>query len=451
VRGARWGLTESTVSIVGAALTTLAAALFLILFGLDLFGSLHNPYIGLLIYLALPAAFVLGLLLIPFGNWLARRRPITASGPQWPAVDLRAPHARSAVAFIVLATIFNIVIISMASYGAVHYMETPSFCGQVCHTVMQPEFVAYQNGPHARVACVGCHIGGGATAFAKAKFSGVRQLAHIAIGRYPRPIPVPVRNMRPARDTCEQCHWPEKFHGDKIKIVREYADDAANTETVTTLRVHVGGGSQKLGVATGIHWHMNLDNEVEYIASDARRQTIPYVRLKDRLGNVREYLAPGATPEIVANGERRRMDCIDCHSRPGHTMSATAERAVDTAIGIGAVPRALPFVRREIVKAIKADYPSQEAAASQIETAVRTFYRSQATVVDHRSVEAAVSTAQRLYRANVFPAMRVTWGTYPNELGHIDSPGCFRCHDDDHKTRDGKKIGQDCDTCHNIE
>jgi hypothetical protein len=451
VRGTRWGLTESAVSIVGAALTTLAAALFLILFSLDLFGSFHNPYIGLLIYVALPAAFVLGLLLIPFGNWLASRRPVSATGPQWPVIDLRAPHTRSTVALVAVATIFNIVIISMASYGAVHYMETPSFCGQVCHTVMQPEFVAYENGPHARVACVDCHVGGGATAFAQAKLSGVRQLAHIVTGRYPRPIPVPVRNLRPARDTCEQCHWPEKFHGDKIKIVREYADDAANTETVTTLRVHVGGGSQKLGVATGIHWHMNLDNEIEYIATDAGRQTIPYVRLKDRFGNVREYLAPGGTPEIVAKGERRRMDCMDCHSRPGHTMNATAERAVDTAIGLGAVPRSLPFVRREMVKAIKADYASQEAAAPQIETAIRAAYRSQAADVDPRGVDAAVSTAQRLYRTNVFPAMRVSWGTYPNELGHIDSPGCFRCHDDDHKTKDGKKIGQDCETCHSIE
>jgi hypothetical protein len=178
---------------------------------------------------------------------------------------------------------------------------------------------------------------------------------------------------------------------------------------------------------------------------------IPCIRLKDRHGNIREYLVDGVTPEQLAKGERRRMDCMDCHSRPSHTMTPTAERAVDQAIAIGSVDRSLPFVRREIVKVLKQEYTSQDAAASQMGAALRGFYRSQGAPVDRRALDSMVVTAQRLYRANVFPSMRVSWGTYADDLGHIDSPGCFRCHDDNHKTTDGKRIGQDCETCHHIE
>jgi hypothetical protein len=287
--------------------------------------------------------------------------------------------------------------------------------------------------------------------FARAKLTGVRQLAHVVTNRYPRPIPTPVHNLRPAIDTCEQCHWPDKIHADALKVVREYADDQANTETVTTLRVHVGGGSERLGIASGIHWHMNLANEVEYVTTDKNRSVIPYVRVTDRLGNVREYVTPAATPEQLAKGERRRMDCMDCHSRPAHAMSATAERAVDQAIALGTIDRSLPFVRQEIVKAVKREYADQNAASRGIEETLRAFYRSQSATVNSASIDRAVASAQRLYRTNVFPAMRVSWGTYVNQLGHVDAPGCFRCHDDNHQSNDGKSISQDCESCHHIE
>jgi hypothetical protein len=320
--------------------------------------------------------------------------------------------------------------------------------------VMKPEFVAYQDGPHSRVACVQCHIGPGASWFARSKVSGVRQVFAVTLHTYSRPIPSPVQNLRPARDTCEQCHWPEKFHGDKIRRVSEYANDEKNTESVTTLDVHVGGGSERLGLAQGIHWHMNVANQVEYIATDDKRQVIPWVRLKDRFGQVREFAADGVTPEQLAKGERRRMDCMDCHNRPSHPMAATPERAVDEMIAAGAIPKTLPFVRREAVKALKASYPTQDAAESEISRTLRDFYRSQFPAVymsQRQSVEKAVQTSGYIYRRNVFPEMNVTFGTYPNNIGHMDFPGCFRCHDDNHKAKDGTKISQDCDTCHKIE
>jgi hypothetical protein len=314
--------------------------------------------------------------------------------------------------------------------------------------------VAHQDSVHSRVTCVQCHVGPGAPSFARSKVSGTRRVLAVTFHSYPRPIPAPVQNMRPPRDTCEQCHWPEMLHGDKTRRIVEYADDEKNTESVTTLHVHVGGGSERLGLATGIHWHMNLANDIEYIATDDTRQVIPYVRFTDRSGNVREYVAEGVTTAQVAKGQRRRMDCLDCHNRPSHPIAPTPVRAVDEAMARGEIPRTLPFIHREAIKALKSVFTSQEAASEGISHALRDFYRTndgQIAVTRRQEVEQAVVGVTAVYQRNVFPEMHVQFGTYPNNIGHIDSPGCFRCHDDSHTAKDGQKIGQDCETCHKIE
>jgi hypothetical protein len=448
-------LIRSPISVAGMVLTTISAALFLVVFLADLFGWHSNPYVGIVFFLLLPCIFVLGLALIPVGAWLERRRRANGRAPSdWPRFDLNDPRQRLTAVIIFAMTIANVVIVSLAAYRGVEYMDSPQFCGQTCHTVMKPEFTAYQDGPHSRVSCVQCHVGPGATGFARAKLSGTRQLLAVTFHTYTRPIAAPVRNLRPATETCEQCHWPEKFHGDKIRRISEFGNDEKNTESVTTLQVHVGGGSERLGIAQGIHWHMNVGNEVEYIATDDKRDVIPWVRVKDRSGNVREYATAGVTAEQLAKGERRRMDCMDCHNRPSHFNAATAERAVDEMIVRGAIPRTLPFVRREAVKAVKASYPTQSAAEQGISRSLREFFRTQhpeAAGDSERDVEKAVQAVTTIYRRNVFPEMNVRFGTYPSNIGHVDSPGCFRCHDDDHKSKSGKAIGQDCETCHTIQ
>jgi NapC/NirT cytochrome c family protein len=450
-------LVRNTTSIAGMMLVTISAALFLVVFLADLFGLHTNPYIGIVFFLIIPGLFIIGLLLIPLGAWLEhrrRRRGHAPAQPQWPRLDMNDPIQRRGVFIFAVLTFANVVIVSLAAYRGIEYMDSVQFCGQTCHTVMKPEFAAYQDGPHSRVRCVECHIGPGASWFAKSKISGLRQVLAVSFHTYSRPIPSPVEDLRPARDTCERCHWPEKFHGDKVRRVAEYAEDEKNTESITTLQVHVGGGSARLGIAQGIHWHMNVANEVEYIATDAKRQVIPWVRVKDRFGNVREYAADGTKPEDLAKGERRRMDCMDCHNRPSHPMAATPERAVNELMARGDIPKTLPYIRREAVKALKTSYPNEQAAEQGISRTLRDFYRteSQDIYMSHRQdVEKGVQAAIGIYRRNVFPEMNVTFGTYANNIGHMDFPGCFRCHDDNHKSSDGKKIGQDCDTCHNIE
>ena len=445
------------LALIGMALATVSAVLFLVVFLADLFGLHTNPYIGIVFFLILPGVFVGGLLLIPIGAWLQQRRRRLGKGLSelhWPRIDLNDPAQRRTVLGVFLLTLANVVIVSLAAYRGIEYMDSVQFCGQVCHSVMKPEFTAYQDGPHSRVTCVQCHIGAGASWFVRSKLSGTRQVFAVTFQTFSRPIPSPVHNLRPARDTCEQCHWPEKFHGDKVNVRREYASDEQNNETVTTIRVHVGGGSEKLGIATGIHWHMNIANEIEYVATDDRRQVIPYIRLKDRRGNVREFLAEGADPALATKGERRRMDCMDCHNRPSHPFAPTAARAVDDAMGIGEIPKTLPFARREAVAALETAYPNQTAAADAIAQRLREFYRTKyydTYMQKRQDVERAVRATQTLFSRNVFPEMNIRFGTYLNNIGHMDAPGCFRCHDDNHKSTDGTVIRQDCELCHSIE
>ena len=452
----RFRYARNPITLFGIWLTTVSAVLFLVVFLADVFGVHTNPYIGIIFFLVLPSLFVFGLLLIPAGALLMRRRERQgrpAVELRWPTIDLNVPHQRRVAFFIAAATVVNIVVLGLATYRGVEYMDSPQFCGQVCHTVMKPEFTAYLNGPHARVACVQCHIGPGAPWFVKSKLSGTRQLFAVALNTYPTPIPSPVENLRPARDTCEQCHWPEKFTGDRIRRVVEYAEDEANTLTSSTLRLHVGSGRDKLG-AVGIHWHMSPSVQVTYITTDPKRQTIPYVEVDDGSGTVRKFRAEGVTDAQLAQGERRTMDCMDCHNRPSHRFDASPERAVTEAMAHGEIPADLPFIRREAVAALRASYASEAEAVQAIAGRLQTFYSTQYAQKageQRAGIARAVATVQGLYRRNVFPQMKVTWGTYPNNIGHVDFPGCFRCHDDAHKTGDVKTISQDCSTCHTME
>ncbi len=440
---------RNPISLIGAAVTTATAFTFLVMVSLQLLGYLVNPYIGLIVFVAIPAAFILGLLLIPLGAWLTTRRRPPQALADWPVIDLRDPHQRTMAIAVLALTFVNVLIVSIAAYGGAHHMESTAFCGTTCHTTMEPEYTAHQAGPHARIECVQCHVGPGVRPLVESKLAGTRQLWEVMTGRVPRPVPPPSALLSPTRETCEQCHWPERFIGDRLRVIREYANDEKNSESTTVMQVHVGGGSAALGVGTGIHWHMNLANRIEYIATDEKRDTIPYVRVTDQAGNVREFVAEGTSPQVIASGVRRAMDCTDCHSRPAHTFQPSAERAVDTAIAQNLIPRELPFVRREAVAAVSAQYPDRAAALAAIAARMRAFYKDRQ--VPSASLERAVAATQVVWAGNVFPAMRVTWGTYESQLGHVDAPGCFRCHDESHTSKDGRVISQDCELCHAIQ
>jgi len=438
---------KNPVSLVGMALATATAALFLVLALLESFGFLVNPYLGLLVFVTLPLIFLAGLMLIPAGAWwAARRRRLHPEAAEWPVIDLRQARQRTILGAVLVLTFVNIVIVSLAGYGGVHYMESTQFCGQVCHETMAPEFEAHQVWPHANVACTGCHVGPGVGSFVESKLAGTRQLYHLVRGQVPRPVPAPVRSLGRPSDTCGRCHVAERFQGNRLREIRDYADDEENSETVTGLFMKVG--SPTGGAGSGIHRHITLD--IEYVTTDEKRESIPYVRVRDTDGNVREFTAEGATSEQIAAGTRRQMDCLDCHNRPAHTFTFTPQRAVDRAIAQGSIPKELRFVRREAVAAVSSEYADRTAALEAIAARLTDFYRSRPGT-DAVMVARAVTSTQQVWAGNVFPGMRVAWGTYPNHLGHVDTPGCFRCHDDSHKSADGRVISQDCELCHAIQ
>lgn len=435
------------LSIAGALLTTAGTVVFIALLIALLVGLFDNPYAGLVVFVALPLLIVIGLICIPLGVWLERRRLRRpgALSRDWPVLDFGQPLTRRRVFLVLALTAVNIVIVLVAGYGSLRLMESPSFCGQTCHVPMHPQFTAWQGAPHSRVACVQCHIGEGGHAFVRYKLNGMRQLYHVVTGNYPRPIPG-VADMRPALEVCGHCHWPGKRFGDVVRAVREFGDDEANTETRTILQLYVGGPGSPASSGRAIHWHANPNVRVEYIATDVERQTIPYVKVTDAKGQVRQYTAEGTKPGDLAKGTRRAMDCIDCHNVAAHRIAPTPERAVDAAIAAGQLDRRLPFVRREAVRLVRASYATDEEALRAIENGLRSFYASRGDA--KRDVASTVAAVQTVYRRNVFPSMKVTFGTYPDNRGHLTSSGCFRCHDGSHMAKDGTSISADCEYCH---
>src|SRR6202140_5437064 len=447
---------QNTLSFIGVALTT-SSAITLIAFWIYDFmlpGPPH-PYIGLLIFLTLPAIFILGLLLIPAGIYL-RRRKLRNAGELpsvYPEIDLKTRMMQNGILFIAVATALNVIIFSFASYRGVSYMDTANFCGQTCHTVMAPEFSAYQNSPHSHVECVECHIGPGAGWFVRSKLSGLRQVFAVTFHTYSRPIPSPVKYLRPARETCEQCHWPQRFTGDKFLVNTSYKDDEKNTPQTDVLLLKIGGRTWQGSV--GIHGHHLADNaRIRYISTDAERMIIPVVDYTDDQGKTTEFVSTDAktTKEQLDKGEHRVMDCVDCHNRPTHAFDLP-ENAVDKQMSLGHISPELPYIRKKAVEVLKVSYPARDIAEHRIMEELNDFYRTnypQIYQTRRTLVEQSGKEVAAIYLRNIFPDMRVTWGAHPNNLGHNDSPGCFRCHDGSHTSADGQTITNDCSACHQV-
>jgi hypothetical protein len=444
------------VTLTGAAVATSTALTTIAFWFYDIFlpGPPH-PYIGLLVFLILPGIFVLGLLLISLGIWL-RRRSLRGSGKLpgvFPAIDLGLPVVRRTLAWVAVATVLNLLIIGTASYRGVEYMDSTSFCGTTCHTVMEPEYTTYQNSPHSRVACVECHIGPGAGWFVRSKLSGLRQVVAVTFHTYSRPIPSPVKYLRPARETCEQCHWPQRFTGDKFLVNTSYKDDEQNTPQTDVLVLKVGGRTWRSSV--GIHGHHLSDTvRIRYISTDAERQVIPVVDYTDDRGETTEFISSDAKPtqQQLDKGEHRMMDCVDCHNRPTHAFDLP-ENAVDKQVSLGRISSDLPYIRKKAVEVLKVNYPTRDVAQQRITGEINRFYQTNYPEIYQARravVEQAGAEVARIYLRNIFPDMRVTWGTHPNNIGHNDSPGCFRCHDGSHTSADGQTITNDCSACHQV-
>jgi nitrate/TMAO reductase-like tetraheme cytochrome c subunit len=449
-------LLRNPISVIGLALAVVALGNILFLFFIDLTNERPSPYIGILAYMVAPGFLILGLALVLFGALYYRRRQRQSAGfaSHYLRLDFSDPSQRGAVAFFLTFLVVFIGMSVIGSYRAYEFTDSVSFCGQLCHSVMAPEFTAYQLSPHARVGCVECHVGAGATWYVKSKLSGARQVFATLLNTYPRPIPTPVHNLRPAQETCEECHWPKKFYGAQLKVFNHYASDEKNTPRQISLLIKTGGGDPATGSPEGIHWHMNISNEISYIATDEQRQTIAYVYAKDVQGRVTEYFAKDASlpREQIAQTSKHRMDCVDCHNRPTHVY-VPPDLSVDHSLAAHKLDIALPYLKQQAVTALTNKYDTTDGAMQGIAKTLYEFYNSKypdLAKTKEPEIRAAIDEVQRIFRSTTFPEMKLDWQTHPNNIGHFYFNGCFRCHDGNHVSPEGKVIRKDCDICHTI-
>jgi hypothetical protein len=446
---------DNWITILGIILTTGAGFTQVWSWFLE-FASPHavHPYVGIVLFMVLPMIFVMGLVLIPAGI-LLRRRKLRREGHlplDSPKIDLSSPHIRKVMVFVAAATLVNIVLMGTATVRGVDYMDSSRFCGLTCHTPMITEYRAFSDSPHARVGCAQCHIGPGTESFMRAKLAGVRQVFGVVFNNYSRPIPSPVVSLRPARETCEACHWPQKFSGEQILVRTHYGEDAASTPSTTVLMLKIGGLSG--ASSTGIHGrHLDAKSRITYVSGDPQRQTIAQVTYRDDKGQLVDYVSPDVKPVPgAAPIAPRQMDCVDCHNRPTHAFEMP-DIAIDRLLTEHSVSRDLPFIKKKGVEILKADYKNQDSAAVLIPQAVADYYKTSYPDIFNQKralVDAAGLAIKDAYLRNVSPEMKLTWGTHPNHIGHQDGGGCFRCHDGSHATKDGRAIASACDTCHVI-
>ena len=450
-------LLRNPISLAGVALAIVGLANIFLFFLIDQIAVRPSPYIGILAYMVSPAFLVLGLLIMLAGMLLERKKKVAPTA-FYPRIDLNDPTQRGAVFSFVTFLIVFAVVSAAGSYKAYEFTESVSFCGQLCHTVMSPEYTAYQLSPHARVACADCHVGPGATWFVKSKLSGSRQVFATVFHTFPRPIPTPVQNLRPAQETCEQCHWPKKFYGGQLKVFSHFANDEKNTLRQIRMIIKTGGGDPTTGAPEGIHWHMNIGNKIEYVAADEKRQVIPYIHVEDLQGRVNEYYAKDSTlskdqiKNQIAKGNTHRMDCVDCHNRPTH-IYVSPDLSVDQSLLAHRIDNSLPFIKQEAVTVLTGTYNTDDAAMQGIAGGIQDFYEKKyPDIAKSKQLEIrnAVAEVQQIFKRTTFPEMKLNWLTHPNNLGHFYSPGCFRCHDGQHVSADGRVISRDCDQCHTV-
>ncbi|MGE5499702.1 MAG: cytochrome c3 family protein, partial [Syntrophothermus sp.] len=433
-------------SIAGATLAIITLFMILFLFVISAFFQQGSSYLGLITYILLPGILILGLVLIPIGMYITykrQKRHETDTEKKWPMVNLNDRGHRNAFMIFIFGTAFFVLISAIGAYEAFNYTESVQFCGTTCHKVMKPEYTAYSFSPHARVRCVECHVGTGAGWYVKSKMSGLYQVYSVIFNKYERPIPTPVHNLRPARETCEECHWPQKFYSRQLRLERHYMADSANTEWDINLVMKIGASLSALGTQEGIHWHINPNTRIEYIASDEQREKIPWVRYTDlRTGKSVVYKSTEAQTSKFNTADARTVDCIDCHNRPAHNY-LPPDVFINNAITAGAIPKSLPDIKAKAMEVATKKFSTTDSLMNYIKTELTSYYKEKYPQLYASSkglVDKAISGLQQEVSHNIFSEMNVKWSAYPNHIGHMQFNGCFRCHDDNHVSAEGKKI-----------
>lgn len=446
------------VSLVGSLLTGFSVVVILLFLIMMWFFDIGGSYLGLFVFIIMPVFLVLGLILIPVGMFRRNKRLKSSkvTGEKIGLVlDMNNRRHWNATAIFIFVTFLFIVLTGIGSYQAFHYTESNEFCGTLCHKVMEPEYVAYQASAHSRVHCVQCHVGDGADWYVKSKLSGLYQVYSVLAKKYPTPIETPIHNLRPAQETCEKCHWPEKFYSYRLHTEKHFLADSANTQWDIQLKMKIGSEHGAKGLTEGIHWHINPDVKIEYIASTEKRLLLPWVKYTNRstgdtviYNDIYESLDPSSFDSL----EIREMDCLDCHNRPSHHYLPPQE-FTDMLIATGQIPVELPEIKMLAMEVFSNTFDKRDSANRYFESRIKDFYVSNYPGIVEREPELLQQATDAIiagYSKNVFPEMKASWDVYPVHIGHVEFNGCFRCHNGNHESESGQLISRDCDLCHTI-
>ena len=449
---------QNWISLIGATIALISLFMIAFLFSLSLFLGEGGLYLGIVIFILLPAVLIAGLFLVPIGMFLKIRKErkygkIEQLG--WPRIDLNDTRHRNAFFIFSIGTTIFLFLSALGSYEAFHFTESTRFCGTLCHYIMVPEHTAYQNSPHAKVLCASCHVGPGAGWYVRSKLSGAYQVYATLAKKYPKPIPTPIKNLRPAREVCEQCHWPQKFYAHKLRLETHYLNDKENTRWDIRLIMKIGAEHSALGLQEGIHWHINPNIKIEYIANDERNEELPWVRYTNlETGDTTIYIDQEnlIAEEDISTHQIKTMECTDCHNRPSHDYRAPAI-FINQAITSGEIPHSLPEIKSVAMGILGEEFTTTDSALAAIREYIENYYQenySETVQEQAQLIEQAISGVQNAFSKNIFPEMRVRWDAYPNNIGHQEFKGCFRCHNNNHTSKQGAVIRKDCNLCHYI-
>ncbi|MFC1493524.1 NapC/NirT family cytochrome c [candidate division KSB1 bacterium] len=445
------------ITLTGFLVALTSTCVFWAMFSLAEFGLIqHGSYFGLVLYLILPIPTIIGLILIPVGMYKNRKEIRDKKVEKHlPVIDLNLARHRHAVLIFAIGTIFVGFFVMFLSYEGYHFTESIEFCGELCHHVMSPELTTYSNSPHAKVACVSCHVGAGADWYARSKLSGLYQVYATIFDNYSRPIETPILDLRPARETCEECHWPGRLFPARERRFNHYLASEDNKHWSINMVVEIGGSTSDISKNPGSHWHIHGDVTVEYIAVDKKRFDIPWVRLTDKKTGKETIFQSEDSPidsENLSQYEIRAMDCIDCHTRPTHIFKSPY-KAIDEYMFADKISPMLPEIKTMGVEILSEEYSSQDSAVIKIRESVKVYYSDNyPEIIEEMSleIESAADALAEIYSNNYFPEMNSNWAIYPDHIGHLEFPGCFRCHNGNHKSAADEIITHDCNSCHTI-
>jgi nitrate/TMAO reductase-like tetraheme cytochrome c subunit len=450
--------TRNWITIIGSLIASINLLLIIVLFAISTIFNKNETNLGLFIYVILPGFLLLGLIMIPLGIVISRKKRIAAGQDEikkLPTIDLNNPKHKRAFIIFTIATVIILFLSTYGSFEAFHLTESVEFCGTLCHKVMEPEYTAYQNSSHANVGCVECHVGAGASWYVKSKLSGLHQVYAVVTKTYPSPIETPLHDLRPARETCERCHWPQKFYTNNLHANKYYLADSLNSEWNITLQMKIGPEYSDLGFKEGIHWHINPNINIEYISENDKRELITYVKYTNKVtGEVTIYRSPDSeiSDSTIAVSSARTMDCIDCHNRPSHKYSSPTVY-FDKAMLTNEISQDIPFVKRTAMEILRNNFTDKDTALMQIREGVIDYYKTDFGEYFGRNsskIDSTVAALQKAYSQNTFPGMKVSYDVYPDHIGHLEVEGCFRCHNDAFEAENGRKITRDCNLCHTI-